>query len=76
MHDKNLLKAVSENGLSFLSRLKQNKEYDFDMIKISRKKLLRRVEQLCLFFKNLLPKYKKLFETTEKKSRAGDTSTG
>jgi hypothetical protein len=62
IHDKNLLKAVSENGISFLGKLKENKEYGFEDVRVSRKRLQRRLEQLCFFFKNLLPKYKKIYE--------------
>ena len=53
--------------------MKDNKVYEFTGFNISRKVLLRRVETLCYQFKNLLPKYKKLFDT---KSKAADKSTG
>ena len=70
IHDKNLLKAVSENGISFLSKLKENKEYGFEDVRVSRKRLQRRLEQLCFFFKNLLPKYKKIYEKERQQQQA------
>jgi len=75
LHDKNLLKAVSENGISFLSKLKENKDYGFNDIKVSRKRLLRRLEHICFFFKNLLPKYKKIYEK-EKQTKQANLETG
>ena len=29
VHDKNLLKAVNENGLNYLGKMKDNSEYEF-----------------------------------------------
>jgi len=43
-HDKNLLKAVSENGLNFLNKMKGNAEWGFGDITLSRKVLVKRVE--------------------------------
>jgi hypothetical protein len=47
IHDKNLLKAVNDNGLSYLGKLKDNQTYEFGGILVKRKILLRRVEMLC-----------------------------
>lgn len=71
-HDKNLLKAVSENGLHYLSRLKDNTEYDFIGIRVTKKRLMKRVENLCKFFKDQLPKFKKMNAS----SAAGNLSCG
>ena len=54
IHDKNLLKAVQENGLKYLSKLRDNDEYGFNGIDVSSKCLLRRVEILCFEFKTHL----------------------
>ena len=43
-HDKNLLKAVNENGLNYLGKMKDNMEYEFGGILTRRKSLLRRLE--------------------------------
>jgi hypothetical protein len=51
VHDKNLLKAVSDNGLAYLGKLKDNREYEFGGIMVKRKILLRRLEKLCYHFK-------------------------
>ena len=44
VHDRNLLKAVGEHGLNILSKLKDNPEFGFSDIRLSRKRFLRRVE--------------------------------
>jgi hypothetical protein len=59
IHDKNLLRAVSDHGLQYLGKLKDNREYEFGGFNISRRVLLSRVETLCNKFKNYLPKFKK-----------------
>ena len=51
VHDRNLLKAVSDNGLAYLGKLKDNQQYEFGGIMVKRKLLLKRVEKLCLHFK-------------------------
>ena len=58
IHDKALLRAVALNGLSFLSKIKNNEDLGFKDILVSKKKLLRRLENLCLYFKENMPKYK------------------
>lgn len=72
-HDKSLLRAVSENGLNFLNKMKGNAEWGFSDITLSRKVLVRRVEQVCFAFKKILPKYKRMNESKEK---GGNLSTG
>ena len=44
--------------MSILGKLKNNEEMGFKDIIVSKKKLLRRVENLCLYFKENMPKYK------------------
>jgi len=75
IHDKNLLKAVSENGLTYLGKLKDNSEYEFGGIMVRRKLLLKRIEKLCYHFKTLLPKFKKLNDRVNG-MRSGDKSMG
>ncbi len=70
-HDRYLLKAVSENGLSFLSKLKQNADYGFDNIGVTKKRLQKRLEQLCLYFKDHLFKFRKVNAV-----KPGDLTTG
>eukprot|EP01022_Parablepharisma_sp_SALTPOND_P011955 TRINITY_DN1525_c0_g1_i1.p1 TRINITY_DN1525_c0_g1~~TRINITY_DN1525_c0_g1_i1.p1 ORF type:complete len:608 (+),score=36.09 TRINITY_DN1525_c0_g1_i1:754-2577(+) len=52
IHDKGLLYAVSENGLSFLSELSDNKQYGFEGIVISEEDARRRLEFLCDFYRD------------------------
>ena len=47
VHDKALLKAVTKHGLPILSKLKNNEEFGFKDLLISKKKLLRRLELVC-----------------------------
>ena len=75
VHDRNLLRAISENGLGFLGKLKDNRDYEFGGIMVKRKLLLRRVEKLCLHFKQLLPKFKRLNEKING-MKSGDKSCG
>jgi hypothetical protein len=75
VHDRNLLKAVSENGLTYLGKLKDNREYEFGGMMVKRKILLKRLEKLCNHFKVLLPKFKKLNEKLNG-MRSGDKTTG
>ena len=75
MHDCNLLKAVAKEGLHVLSTLKGSITWKFEDIYLNKKKLLRRLEELCFFFKKLLPKYKKIYEASNQK-QPGDLSTG
>ncbi len=75
VHDKNLLKAVSDNGLAYLGKLKDNREYEFGGIMVKRKILLRRLEKLCYHFKQLLPKFKRLNDRVNG-MRSGDKSMG
>jgi len=75
VHDKNLLKAVNENGLNYLGKMKDNREYEFGGILTKRKFLLRRLEQICYHYKSSLAKYKKLNERVNG-LKGGDKSTG
>ena len=38
-HDRYLLKAVSENGLQFLGKLKENQEYGYENMRVPKKRL-------------------------------------
>eukprot|EP00347_Sterkiella_histriomuscorum_P008411 403345196 len=71
-HDRNLLKAVSDNGLSYLNKMKENTDYGFENVNVPRKRLQKRLEFLCLFFKEQLMKLRK----NTSNGRAGDLSTG
>lgn len=51
-HDRALLWATSEHGIGYLKQLKHADEYGFTGMKITKKKLLRRLEWLCTFFKD------------------------
>eukprot|EP00347_Sterkiella_histriomuscorum_P008410 403345198 len=53
IHDRGLLNAISERGVSYLKQAKQEHEFGLYAITISSKKLLRRVEFLCHYFKTL-----------------------
>ena len=75
VHDLNLLQAVAKEGLQVLNRLKGNNMWSFEDIYLNRKKLMRRLEQLCFFFKKLLPKYKKIYEAQNAKT-GGDMTLG
>jgi hypothetical protein len=75
VHDKNLLKAVSDNGLAYLGKLKDNQAYEFGGVMVKRKILLKRVEKLCYHFKQLLPKFKKLFDRMAGQ-KSGDKTMG
>ena len=73
IHDKNLLRAVQENGLKYLSKLKDNSEYGFSCINVPSKYLLRRVEILCFEFKTNLSRFKKDHDAA---TAGGDKSYG
>ena len=62
VHDLNLLQAVAKQGLSILMHLKGNSDWHFEEVFLNRKKLMHRLEELCFFFKKLLPKYKKIYD--------------
>ncbi|CDW85164.1 f y-rich n-terminus family protein [Stylonychia lemnae] len=53
IHDRGLLNAVAENGVNFLKSVKHVHEYGLYACNINSKKLVKRVEYLCGFFKNL-----------------------
>ena len=38
-HDRYLLKAVSENGLQYLGKLKENQDYGYENIRVPKKRL-------------------------------------
>jgi phosphosulfolactate synthase (CoM biosynthesis protein A) len=51
-HDKNLLIAISDNGIDNLKNISGNKEYGFEDIEISPELAFIRIEEVCEFFKN------------------------
>ncbi len=52
INDKGLLNAVSENGLKYLKDVRYSHEYGLNACRVNQKRLQRRVEFLCNFFKN------------------------
>jgi hypothetical protein len=52
--------------------MKDNFDYEFGGIMVSRKLLLQRIEKICYFFKGLLPKFKR----AQAGLKSGDKSTG
>jgi hypothetical protein len=52
IHDKNLIRAVEENGFSFLNSISNNADYGFDKITISFDDANTRVNFLCEFFRD------------------------
>jgi hypothetical protein len=50
-HDKNLLIAVSDNGIDYLKNMSGNKDYDFEDIDFPSEVLFKRIEDVCEFFK-------------------------
>lgn len=51
-HDKNLLIAVSYNGIDFLNNLSGNKEYGFEEMQIGYDVAFKRIEEICEFYKD------------------------
>lgn len=52
IHDKNLLRAVEENGFHYLHNISSNKDYGFDDIEISYEDAVARINYLCEFFRD------------------------
>jgi F/Y-rich N-terminus/F/Y rich C-terminus len=69
VHDRGLLNAVADNGLSFLSQISNNSQYSFLGISINIDQSLQRVHQLCEFFRNIsnMQKNSKKNESKKKK---------
>lgn len=51
-HDKGLLNAVADNGLSYLNNLSNSPNYNFDKMSISYDEGLNRINYLCEFFRD------------------------
>jgi hypothetical protein len=51
MHDKSLLKAVSDKGFDVLNDLSGNPDYDMQDMHISAETAFKRIEEICEFFK-------------------------
>lgn len=58
VNDRGLLNAVSEQGIKYLKDVKYSEEYGLNACRVNQKRLLRRVEFLCHFFKNMINKKK------------------
>ncbi len=56
INDKGLINAISENGIKFLKDVKFSHEYGLNACRVNPKRLLRRVEFLCHYFKNIISK--------------------
>ena len=71
VHDRGLLNAVADNGLSFLSSISNNSQYSFNSIEISTEQALSRVHQICEFFRNIsnLQKSSKKSESKKRKTQ-------
>ena len=54
IHDKALIRAVDKYGIPILSKLKNNEELNFKDTLVSKKKLMKRLEQICQYFNNHL----------------------
>jgi hypothetical protein len=50
-HDKSLLIAASYNGFDSLKNLSYNKEYGFEEIEITPDVAVKRIEEICDFYK-------------------------
>jgi hypothetical protein len=50
-HDRALIFAVCEKGIGFLKQMRYSDDYNMQGMKVTKKKLLRRLEYLCKFFK-------------------------
>jgi hypothetical protein len=59
-----------------LSRIKNNDEIGFKDILVSKKKLLRRVENLCYYFKENMPKYRNSLKKVRNYGERADYSCG
>jgi len=51
MYDKLLLKALSDRGFDILNDLSDNPDYDLQDMRISADTALKRIEEICEFFK-------------------------
>ncbi|OMJ79463.1 hypothetical protein SteCoe_20519 [Stentor coeruleus] len=70
IHDRGLLNAVADNGLTFLSQISNNIQYSFINVDISGEQALSRVHQLCEFFRNISNMQKNTKKTDSKKKKA------
>ena len=50
-HDRAIFKAIAREGIPALSKFKNNKDLGFEGINVSKKKLLARIENMCLYFR-------------------------
>jgi hypothetical protein len=53
INDKGLLNAVAENGLKYLKDVRYSHEYGLNACRVNQKRLQRRVEFMCNYFKNV-----------------------
>lgn len=52
LHDRNLLIAVSYNGIDCLKQLSWSKEYGFEDVEIMPEVAFKRIEEICEFYKD------------------------
>ena len=69
VHDRGLLNAVADHGLSFLNQISNNSQYSFVGIEINGDQALTRVHQLCEFFRNISNLQKNTKKTDSKKKK-------
>ena len=51
IHDKILLKAVSDKGFDILDKISSNPDYEMQDMQISAEVAFKRIEEICEFFK-------------------------
>jgi hypothetical protein len=51
IHDKTLLKAVSDKGFDVLNNISDNPDYEMQDMNISAETAIKRIEEICEFFK-------------------------
>lgn len=56
INDRGLINAINENGIKYLKDVKYSTEYGLHACRVNQKRLLRRVEFLCHYFKNITMK--------------------
>ena len=71
IHDRAIFKAFAAEGLPVLSKFKNNEELGFKDINVSNKKLLARIENICLHFRANVTKFKNYLRRNPSKANVG-----